>query len=365
MRRSTAYLLTLMLVIALSLEPLLVGVRYSGASPDNVEYDGTSNLIQLLRMWGYNTYVIKGWDFLARPNVEGSCNVLMIISPEKPYYSYELNVIEDLTFRGTHVIIADEGVFSNAVLNALKSHVRISNTRVYVGSEETFEAVVEIGGVRHSIYFAYASALNVTGGGVKVLSEVGGFKIVVEENLSKSKLLVIGDGSIFTNAALITSSSINPYVRFLNSILTYLCGDKPPTVIVDGSKYGLEAEPLSKLITSGDISYLIASLINPLRLRLAVEDAFLTYAFISFLIVLLFFPYIYYRVIADALPRHKVKYSIVEELSVFLKFPHILARELSDVCISEAPEEIKEVCRGGRKLLSEDSVKWLIDLVAK
>ncbi len=363
MRKSTAYLLTFMFLIALSLEPLLIGVKYSGASPDNMDYDGTSNLVRFLRMWGYNAYVVKSWDFLTRPDIGGACNVLMIISPEKPYHSYELSMIEELVLKGTHVIVADEGTYSNAVLSVLKSHVRISNTRVYVGSEEVFETIVEVDKVKHSVYFAYASALNVTGGKVKVLSEVNGFKVVVEEDLSRSKLLVIGDGSIFTNAALTIPSSINPYVRFLNSILKHLCGDKLPTVLIDGSKYSLKPESLPRLITFGNISYLTAALINPLRLRLVVEEVFLSYVFTPSLIALFLFPYIYHRMLVNALPRYRPKHHVIEELSIFLKFPHILTRELSDVCVSEAPNEIKEVCKGGKKLLSEDSIKWLINLV--
>ena len=247
-------------LLALMLEPNTAGLTYVGASPLNSGWDGTSALVNILTSnLSLKTVIILSWEHVTLPEGKG---IMFLISPTKPLSRQEVEGICRLVRKGYVLVVADEGVYSNAVLEALGVPIRIKGKVLLVNGSPTFVAPVKMRGENVSVEFAYASPLKVWGN-AKAIAVAGGSPVAaVYEGAITA--YVFGDGTIFTNAALTPPSNLNPYVRLL-TLLVADAGDVS-VAIIDAEPYVLRPESLPELLGEGQPpSKVVAAMINPYK----------------------------------------------------------------------------------------------------
>ncbi len=205
------------------------------------------------------TVVILSWGHVTLPEGKG---IVFLISPTKPLSRQEVEGICRLVRNGYVLVVADEGVYSNAVLEALGVPIRIKGKVLLVNGSPTFIAPVKMHGEDVSVEFAYASPLKVWGN-ARVIAVVGGLPVAAVYR-GAITTYVFGDGTIFTNAALTPPSNLNPYVRLL-TLLKADAGDVS-VAIIDAEPYVLRPESLPELLSEGQpVSKIVAAVINPYR----------------------------------------------------------------------------------------------------
>ncbi len=247
-------------LLALMLEPNTTGLTYVGASPLNSRWDGTSALANILTSnLSMRTVIVLDWEHVVLPRGKG---MVFLISPTKPLSRQEVERICKLVREGYVLVVADEGVYSNAVLEALEVPIRVEGKVLLVNESPTFVVPVKIHGESVSVGFAYASPLKVWGD-AKVIAVAGGAPVAAVYRGAVTAY-VFGDGTIFTNAALTPPSNLNPYVR----LLTLLKADagNVSVSIIDAKPYVLRPESLPELLSSGQPApKVVAAIINPYR----------------------------------------------------------------------------------------------------
>lgn len=256
----TLFLFIIAFLLALMLEPNTAGLSYVGASPLNSEWDGTSALVNILsRNLSMRTAVVLDWGHVTLPKGKG---IVFLISPTKPLNEQEVKGISELVREGYVLIVADEGVYSNAVLEALNIPIRIEGQELIINGSPSFTVSISVGGENVSVEYAYASPLKVWGD-AKVLA-IAGHTPVAAVYRGPITVYVFGDGTIFTNAALTPPSPLNPYVKLLTLLEVSVRG--ATVAVIDAEPYVLKPESLSELLSSGQPApKIVAALINPYR----------------------------------------------------------------------------------------------------
>ena len=276
--RSKALLILLIIAIvaAMMLEFRGPGIGQAGASPINPEFEGTSTLVSYMASKGHDVKVIILWSNVPRAVV--GCGIVLIVSPEKPYTSKDISEIGNLVRAGYKLIIADEGTYSNAVLESLGIPLRIEGNILKRDNSPLVKAKINLSLFTGHLTMAYASSLNITGRS-DPFAFMNDYVVGAKYAGNDVTAYVLGDGSIFTNAALSPPTPLNPYIMFLEAIITDACGQNPVYLLVDASKY--EQRPLSvgEMIMAGySDTEALAGLINPGRLGVAISDTVLSNA---------------------------------------------------------------------------------------
>jgi len=237
-RRWPLYLLATALLATLLVEKVPITYVAVGASPLNPGPEGTSSLVEVLASLEYEVVVVESWSTAELDRVP--C-LIVVTSPELPYGSGDAEVVAKLVDLGASLVVADEGKHSNELLKMLGVPVRISGSLVRVGSSYVFRARASLGNQSFDLVYAYASSLEVSGGSVEVLSEVGGVALVASYRRGNSTVVVVGDGTPFTNALLNPRNVLNPNYAFLTSLVRSLCSSG--VVALEASKYRVEPRP--------------------------------------------------------------------------------------------------------------------------
>ncbi len=238
-RRWVLYLVVTALLATFLAEKVPLTYRDVGASPRNPGPEGTSSLVELLTSLGYEVVVVESWSSARLGRVP--C-LIVAISPELPYDGRDVEALDKLVDLGSSLVVADEGRYSNELLRGLGIPVQVSGNLVRVGGSYVFQVRTSLGNQSFDMAYAYASSLEVTEESVEVLSEVGGLPLVASYRRGSSTVVVIGDGTPFTNALLNPRNIFNPNYAFLTNLLRSLCGSGE-LVAIEGSKYRAELQP--------------------------------------------------------------------------------------------------------------------------
>ncbi|MGC8975860.1 MAG: DUF4350 domain-containing protein [Thermoprotei archaeon] len=356
-RAALSSLVFVAFLLALLAEPFPVGVVLSGASPRNTGYEGTSRLRDLLVSLGYDVRLVDSWVLaLLYPSLS-SCRIVLIVSPEEPFTPEEAGVIAWLVRSSSGIVIADEGPYSNAVLEALGSDVRISGEYLSFGGSQVFHGVVNVSGVETLIYFAYASSVRSRDG--VVVAYRGGVVLGVKTSVFGKPAYVFGDGSIMTNAALSPSSPGNPYVRLVKEVFSSICSGG--VVYVDSSKYGFRPLTTPELASS-NFTYFVAATSNPFRYFLAFSEAA---DVVSLSVVSLFLTSLFsFSIVGRLLPWKGLQTEFWEVLPGVGRRGYVLGVVRALACSDEAPEKLRVLCGGGRGRLGTEELAWLLSKLA-
>lgn len=347
--------LAALLLVAFIAEPVPIGVVVSGASPINQGYDGTSSLVATLKNLGYDVRLVESWGIAWLTSRTDACRVLFIISPERPFTFEEVITVSAFIRGGAHLIVADEGSYSNAILGSLGLEARISGEHVSFDGSYIFPVRVNLSGFNTAVYLAYASSVRRGGNDVTIASR-SSVVLGIRTTVGGSVVYVFGDGSIFTNAVLAGASSSNPYIQLLKTILADTC--PTGTVYIDSAKYGFRALTTSEVLSLGNLSYAIAALSNPFRYALMASQN--TDPAIMSMIILATLTIVATSFLDQVLPLKGVAQTPLEDLTQLRRRGRVTRTLRELVCSEEAPEKLRKVCSGARVLLSSDDVEWLI-----
>ncbi|MEM1801273.1 MAG: hypothetical protein QXF58_06015 [Desulfurococcaceae archaeon] len=270
-------LIAIAMIVLIAVEGNVPGVVYRGASPLNKYWDGTSIISEYLSELGSEVLLITDWRGLISKSfdkgVRDTCKVLFIVSPEKPYSRDELATIRSMVMdRGFNLVLMDEGVYGNDVLKVLEVPVVI-NSFNYIRDEDGSAIVsgsINVGNYRFNLRLAYASPLEISGNNTcwikGVVGDVAVGSLCVLQ--TGSKVFILGDGSIVTNAALTPIVEYNPYLVFIEALFfEELCSGKNHLlVLMEAGKYRLGLVDLSEALAN-NITYreFLAMAINPSR----------------------------------------------------------------------------------------------------
>lgn len=273
MRLKTFILLIIIVIIFFqALEKEHRGLTYTGASPYNSNWDGTALLLKVYRESYGNVIVIDNWLslYLGRHNKD-SCNVLLIVSPEKRYTLLEKFIIYKLVYEeGYTIIIFDEGPYSNELLSYLNVPVFVSgyNYIKSVSGSPIVQGKVLLNNTTISLLFAYVSPITIYDeNACRAIAFIKDTVVGATCNIGGKRFLVIGDGSIVTNSVLIHESILNPYVVLSKYVVLSICNSSNSiTVYIDSTKYRMRLATIEELMELGYSPETILSiLINPSR----------------------------------------------------------------------------------------------------
>ena len=230
-------------------------VVYSGAAPENPGYIGTMYTYIYLRHYYPNTIVVtSARDFSNLPRSR-HC-LYIVISPTKNMSS---SYIESLLrwLRSCDegaVFVADESRYSNALLRAIGSSIRIEGS-ILLNVTNLLpypSAFVSIGNFSGWIRLDIASSLVVASRGPRIVGYIPiavvyiprkrvslgiDVPIAAVQDLGRLRVLVFGDGSPFLNQVILSPHGA-AYRELLLSIVSYLCGgDRSCVKAFDGASY--------------------------------------------------------------------------------------------------------------------------------
>jgi hypothetical protein len=265
-------LLIVAIIILQVFERRAPGLTYSGASPHNNDWDGTSELVKMYGEIYGNVMIVDDWISLYfKMSDIDSCNNLFIISPEKNYNFLEKLVIYRLVYeKRFNVIIFDEGPYSNDLLSYLNIPVSIKGFNYIkdVNGSPILRGKISLGNTSLIVFFAYASPLTVYNKSVcRSIASINNITVGVMCNIGNRSFLVIGDGSIAINSVIAFKSALNPYTTFLNHIIPSICDpNKKVSIYIDSTKYKPRLVTVEEMINQGH-SYreIFGTLINPSR----------------------------------------------------------------------------------------------------
>lgn len=268
--RARSFALALLFVVFLALleNPPRAPEVHAGASPLSSDWDGTSELVELLRGLGYDVYVVTDWaraySYIKELDPE---NVLVIvISPEAPYTEREVRyVLSALAMaRGSaSMVVGDEGPYSDRLLRALGGVVTINHREVAANLEgEPFPVALLVtpsGGV-YKLVLNYAATLRINDSanvsGVTLAGDVVAayYRAKLADAGRSVEVYVVSDGSLFINHSLRLNSTAYDYRGFIQDLVTSLAPEAESTaILVEGSKYptviGLGSLDVSSLLS--------------------------------------------------------------------------------------------------------------------
>ncbi len=237
----TIALLAIILALPLVVEREAAYRLPSGASPLNTGLEGTSDLVEALSERGFRAVIVSSWSSDLK-RLE-PC-LIVVVSPESPYSDRELRTIRELAASGVNVLVADDGVYSNAVLESLGVPARVSSRAVLAGSEPVFSAATRVGGVELKVVYAYPSAVDAWGE-VEVMARAESDVLAVAYDAGAYRVVVVGDGTVFTNALIRPRNALNHNFMFSLLVVESLCPAGAGAVLVEGSKYPSKPPPLA------------------------------------------------------------------------------------------------------------------------
>jgi hypothetical protein len=362
-RLSFALLLLAIIVVVLvleALEPGDYGITYSGASPLNTLWDGTSVFVHVLSQEG-DVVIVKDWGQAKNIEVNGyGCTLLFFISPEKSYSSRDLSTIRDIFGkRNVAVIVLDEGDYGNQILKAIGAPVKIQAFR-YIGGLSNSSIVYGYVNISSKvIYLAYAfvSPVVLQGGSeCYEIAHVQNYTVGVLCRANDKSIIVFGDGSIAINAALQDPNPLNPYRQLLALLINVVCKNSSSRLfLVDASSYGTRLMTLEELTSVYGLQKALSLYINPVR--------YLHYTFYSLpeSITSIVFSITCFALALFLVMRYAKKFSkgaisrrIVEEV-----LPKTLVEVLKNICLEDFACRRTIPCISKTKL-SYDCIKKVI-----
>jgi len=258
--------LFLLILYSFLLSKNLLGIGHSGASPINPSFKGTGLMVSYLKGEGYRVRIVYQADI----SELGMGGVLIIVSPERNFTPNELSFAREAYSRNYSLIIADEGPYSNTLLNYLRIPIEITTTPYFLRNSYP-KARVEISGKEFVLDLAYASGLKVSGNARPIGWCDNEVVAATYKASNEVKVIVLGDGSVFTNAALTPPNPFNPYVQFLNSIIKAADEGRPKELLILASPYPERPMSVEEMITAGYSPIQVwAALINPFRAGLSI-----------------------------------------------------------------------------------------------
>jgi len=289
-------LLVLLIIILQGIEVKDMGMSFKGASPFNNEWDGTSSFTEILRSIGAKVIEVTDWfQMLFSKDFDSyRCRILYIISPEKKFSIISLAIIKYLVEeKNFTIVIADEGPYSNTILQTLNIPIEIRSEVQY--RERILTTYINMDNVSIPIVFVYASPLHIKDETLCkpiAVSRNGTILAAICTQNGKVKAVVFGDGSIFTNAALEAVSELNPHVALVLELMKGICRNNRALVLVDASSYVYRPIPIEKLMKEGiSYDYILTILVNPSRYLYApiqyFNEILLNSKSITFLMVLI------------------------------------------------------------------------------
>ncbi|MEM0026954.1 MAG: DUF4350 domain-containing protein [Ignisphaera sp.] len=268
-----ALMILMLLILIASFEKNIPGVTFSGASPLNIYWDGTSEFVKFLAERG-TVFLVDNWSN-AEHNKFSGCTTIFIISPEKMFSQEELYSISHLVLRTrAKVVILDEGPYGNQILETLGLPVRIDAFKYIMSLNHTgiVYGYVNVNGRLFYIAFAYVSPVIILdNSSCHPIAYVNNYIVGAECQRNEIEAVIFGDGSIAINAVF-NSSSQNIYGAMFNVVIDYICKNTSQKIfVVDASKYNLRLLSLKELVDLYGIEKAIAVYINPVRyLHLAI-----------------------------------------------------------------------------------------------
>ncbi len=244
-------------------------VSYSGASPLNTDWDGTSEFLNIIYFNTFNVTIVTNWmDLLIAKDISNCRNkLLIIISPEKPYTYLDLVSIKSIFRENFSILIADEGPYSNAILEILNIPVSVDGLNyIDINNNYIVNGTISMDDRELQIWFAYASPLKIYNHSIcKPFAFVSNHIVGVECNRN-IPAIIFGDGSIFTNAVLHEHSIHNPYRQVILEIVKKLSINRHTCVFIDASKFWLRFISIDELVKHNISSdRIVVSLIRPIR----------------------------------------------------------------------------------------------------
>ncbi|MEM1681921.1 MAG: DUF4350 domain-containing protein [Sulfolobales archaeon] len=236
-----AVALSIFLVLPLAVEKDISTRVPSGASPFNTGPEGTSGLVSVLINSGFNVTIARSWSSDLR---KLSPCLIVVVSPELPYSSAELSVIRELVNQGSNILVADEGTYSNAILEYLGVPARISGRVLTVGGRAVFTSPTRLGSTELNVVYAYSSSIDVlesVNRAIDILAQVNGDVLAIAYKAPTYSAVVVSDGTILTNALLNPTNVLNHNYVFAYYIAKNMCSSG--TILVEGSKYELRPYP--------------------------------------------------------------------------------------------------------------------------
>jgi len=270
--KSTASIFILAILIILAIENSREGVVYSGASPRNTGWDGTSNLVEHLEnIENTEVLIVDDWAKLRDRNFDSySCGIIFIISPEKSFTQEEVEYVANLVLeKNFNLVILDEGSYTNDILKRLGVQVEIeayryvemTRSKIYIGksSRSTSSSVITPGFIEldrdtYYLFFSYVSPVTIKNNSTctKIAYTVEGIGVGALCTTSRGSVLVIGDGSIAVNDVIPPLPEENIYTEVLKRVINKLCVNSGKKVIlIDNSKYFLKILSFGELLEEG------------------------------------------------------------------------------------------------------------------
>jgi len=227
-----------------------------GPSPFNSGALGTSKLVQLLTSEGYNVMPVTDWNKIMNLLNVQQCNemLIIIISPELPYNNSELLLMKNIVKSCNTVsfIIADEGPYSNQILNMLNSGTQIiASKRILEPTGDPYPYAELKTPSNHTYYLRLdkAAPLQVNSG--KIMGIAENLPVASYQIINKSRIYVIGDGSIFLNQVLNLPENVSlPYRDFALQLVSDLV-NKQSMILIEASKYVSTSNPQQLILNNG------------------------------------------------------------------------------------------------------------------
>lgn len=227
-----------------------------GPSPFNSGALGTSKFVQLLVSEGYNVIPVTNWNKMSNLLNIQQCNevLIIIISPELSYNNSELLSIKNIMNSCNNVsfIIADEGSYGNQILSMLNSGTRIIASKRILESTGDPYPYAELKTPSNHMYYLRldkAAPLQVNDGEIMGIAE--NLPVASYQIINKSRIYVIGDGSIFLNQVLNLPENVSlPYKNFALQLVSDLT-NKQSIILVEASKYISTSNPQQLILSSG------------------------------------------------------------------------------------------------------------------
>ncbi len=243
---------------------------YSGASPLNTDWDGTSEFLNMIYLNTFNVNIVINWIDLIFKDVASCRNkLLVIVSPEKSYTYLDITIIKSIFKENFSILIADEGPYSNSILEALNIPISINSLNfININNSYIVNGIISIDDKEFQIWFAYASPLKIYNYNVcKPFAFISNYIVGVECNINKNiSAIIFGDGSIFINSVLREHSIYNPYRQVVIELMRKLSLDEHTCVFIDASKYWLRFMSIDELLKWNISSdKIVVSLIRPIR----------------------------------------------------------------------------------------------------
>ncbi len=241
-------LLVIVFIAALEYPPRMISYS-SGASPTNTGWDGTSDYVSLLNKTGYEVYTVVDWCVTLRsPPPTNKSFLIVLISPEKEYSQHEVmclvSIIRNSLYATGNVslLIADEGPYTNSVLDALGIPVSIDyETIIKSAKGDPFPtATLKVPeGKEFILYLDYAAKLNLSGPAVLAGVSEGGEPVAAYIVGDDYKAYIVSDGSVFINNLISLNSSEYDYRGFAMNVTHWLGNPENYAILIEGGKYGV------------------------------------------------------------------------------------------------------------------------------